>query len=136
MATTTNKRKTTIVSGNFATGKDAKGNFSGYNSDGEKIFISKQQLTNIGWNEQKDVVFPFYVIAGEREIGTRDANGVLTTVTTSRLQALSVFKTSEELIKASNADFKLEIEAKKDLAETASASGLPQETINSLLMFA
>lgn len=136
MATITAKRKTSIVSGNFATGANNKGNFNGYNSDGDRIFINKQQLANLGWNKQEDVTFPFYAVIGIEEIKTRDANGAISDVTADRLKALSIFKTSQELIDASNADFKLEIAAKKDLAETASASGLPQETINSLLAFA
>ncbi len=133
---TATKRKTSIVSGNFATGEKSKGNFSGYNSDGERVFINKQQLSNIGWTKQEDVVFPFYAIIDEKQIQTRDAQGQLTDTMATRLQALSIYKTSQDLVSASNADAKLEIASKIDLMQTASASGLPQETINSLLAFA
>ena len=136
MATITAKRKTSIVSGNFATGENNKGNFNGYNSDGDRIFINKQQLANIGWTKQEDVQFPFFAIIGIEEIKTRDADGKICDVTADRLKALSIYKTSADLINASNADIKLEIEAKKDLAQTASASGLPQDVVNNLLMLA
>ncbi len=136
MATTTTKRKTAIVSGNFSSGEKSKGNFSGYNSDGERVFINKQQMANIGWTKNEDVVFPFYAIVDTKEIQTRDADGKLTETKAERLQALSIYKTSQELVNASNADSKLEIASKIDLMQTATASGLPQDVVNSLLAFA
>lgn len=130
------KRKTSIISGNFSAGATSKGNFSAYNSDGERIFINKMQMERLGWKADAEVQFPFYAIIDEKEIKTRDANGTLTDVKTDRLQALSVFKTSQELIDASNADAKLEIASRVDLMQTAGASGLPQESVNALLAFA
>lgn len=125
-------KSTKILSGKFANGDGQKGNFTGYNSAGKRIFIHKAQMESIGMKDDKDFK-PFFALVDEREIQTRDVNGDLTDVLVKRLQALSVFKTQEELIDAVNADAKIEIAAALDLKATASTAGLTDAQLNSLL---
>lgn len=125
-------KSTKIVSGNFSKGDGAKGNFTGYNAKGEKIFIHKAQMETLGYKVDADVK-PFFAVIGEREIATRDENGEITTTMVKRLQALSVFKTSEELVSAVNADAVLELQSKKALAAEAKAAGLTESAVTALL---
>lgn len=125
-------RQTTILSGKFA-GEGSKGNFTGYNAKGERIFIHKAQMESLGVKNEKDLKFPFFSIIGDKDIQTRDEAGELTNVLVSRLQALSVFKTREEMLEAINSDAMLELDAKAALATKASAAGLAKETIAELL---
>ena len=123
-------RKTSILSGNFS----ANGNYSGYDAQGERIFIHKRQMAAIKWEKDGDVKFPFYAIVGEKTISPRDADGnISTTVTVQRLQALSVFTTQEALIAAANADAKLDIAIKQDLRATATSAGLTEAQVTALL---
>lgn len=123
---------TKILSGKFATGDGQLGNFTGYNAKGQRIFVHKAQMDSIGMTDDKSFK-PFFAIIGEREIATRDANGDLTDVMVVRTQALSVFKTQEDLIDATNADAKLTIAAASDLKSAASSSGLSDAAIDALL---
>jgi len=125
-------RKTKIYSGNFANGEGQRGNFSGYNSKGERIFIHKNQMENIGMKEDKDFA-PFYALIDEREIQTRDTNGDLTDVTVKRLQATSVFKTQEELLEAYNEDFTLNVADAEYKQALASKAGLSEKAVEALL---
>ena len=126
-------KTTAILSGNFSTGENAKGNFSGYNSKGERFFIFKQQMEGAGMAETKDVKYPFFALIAEREIETRDDAGELTGIMVKRTQATAVFKTMEECKVASNADAKLEIEIAEDLTTFATSKGFTTEQVNSLL---
>lgn len=125
-------RQTTILSGKFA-GEGSKGNFTGYNAKGERIFIHKAQMEALGVKSEKDLKFPFFSIIGNKDIQTRDENGELTNVLVSRLQALSVFTTREAMLEAVNSDAMLELDAKAQLATKASAAGLAKEQITALL---
>ncbi len=127
-------RQTQILSGNFA-GEKSKGNFSGYNAKGERIFIHKKAMENLGWKADKDVKYPFFAVVGEKEITTTDENGDLTNppVLTKRLQALSVFTKREDLLNAVNADALLEIEAKGALVSSAKAAGLTEASLRQLV---
>lgn len=125
-------KQTLITAGNFA-GKDSKGNFSGYNPAGERIFINKKAMESLGWTKDSDVKYPFFAIVGEREFNTLDENGELTDKTFKRLQALSVYGTKEAMIQAYNAEASLEIEAKVALATTAKSSGLTEKAVEALL---
>jgi hypothetical protein len=129
-------RQTQILSGKFSTGADSKGNFSGYNAGGERIFIHKSQMESVGFNTADDVKFPFYALIANKPIQTRDANGEITDVVVDRLQALSVFKTANELTTAVNADFALNLDAAKARKEMATAAGLNEESVNTLLQLA
>jgi len=125
-------RTTQILSGTFATKADQKGNFTGYNTNAERIFVHKAQMEAIGIKTQDDVK-PFYAIIDEREIATRDANGELTDIKVSRLQATATFKTQAELVSAVNSDAKIDIAITLDLRETATTAGLDEASIQRLL---
>jgi hypothetical protein len=86
----------------------------------------------LGFTKDADVK-PFFALVDERDIQTRDANGELTDVLVKRLQALSVFKTQEDLVDAVNSDAKIEIAAALDLKATATSAGLTDQQVNSLL---
>ena len=75
-------KSTLITSGKFANGEGQRGNFTGYNAKGNRIFIHKAQMENLGWTKDSDVK-PFYALIEERDIQTRDVNGELTDVACS-----------------------------------------------------
>lgn len=129
-------RQTQILSGKFSTGADSKGNFSGYNAAGERIFIHKAQMESVGFADEKSLKFPFFALIANKPIQTRDANGEITDVVVDRLQALSVFKTAAELTAAVNADFALNLDAAKARKEMATAAGLNESSVNALLELA
>lgn len=125
-------KSTKILNGKFANGEGQKGNFTGYNAGGQRIFIHKAQMESLGYKTDADVK-PFFALVDSKDIQTRDANGELTDVLVKRLQALSCFKTQEELIEAVNSDAKIEIAVALDLKTTASSAGLTDAQMNSLL---
>jgi len=122
-----------IHSGNFAKGEKNQGNFTGYTADGEKFFINKALLSSLKWTKDADVEFPFYAITDEKPIQTRDADGELTEVTVQRAKALSIFKSEDQMINAFNSSARMQIKAKVNLAQHATASGLSTSTISALL---
>lgn len=128
-------RQTQILSGKFSSGADAKGNFSGYNAGGERIFIHKAQMEAAGFTDG-NVKFPFYALIANKPIQTRDANGDITEVMVDRLQALSVFTTDEALTAAVNADYALTLKAAAARKEMATAAGLNEASVNTLLSLA
>jgi len=128
-------KQTQIIAGNFA-GEGSKGNFSGYNAKGQRIFIHKRMMEAHGWSKDGDVKFPFFAIVGEREIQLMDADGNLTEEKVFRTQALSVFPTKEAMIEAYNSDAQFELEAKVALGVTAKAAGLTDEAVKQLLAVA
>ena len=127
---------TEITSGKFTTGENSKGNFTAYDANGERFFIHKSQMASAGLLADKDITFPLFAITDEKDIQTRDSNGELTDVMVKRAQALSIFKTEDEMINAFNSSARLQIKAKQNLQAVATASGLSQSTINSLLEIA
>jgi hypothetical protein len=124
-----------IHSGNFS----ANGNFTGYTALGDSLFIHKAQMASLGWTSQEQVKFPFYAIGGTKMIGQldkdrnpiKDTNGV--EVKVPRLQALSVFANKESLIAAHVDTTTLDIEIKSAVKASASAAGLSEESISSLM---
>ena len=113
----------------------ANGNFSGYTALGDRVHIFKRQMEALGWTSNEQVKFPFYCIGTIKTINQLDANGVVTG-TSERLTALSAFKTRED-IKQAHADSKLlDIEIQQEINAQASAAGLSESAINSLLQAA
>lgn len=125
-------KSTKILSGKFANGEGQQGNFTGYNSKGERIFIHKNQMESIKMSKDEDFK-PFFALIDEKEIQTRDANGEITDVMVKRMQALSIFLTMEELMSAENSDFEISIASAKHKASLASTSGLSETQIDALL---
>ena len=125
-------KSTKILSGKFANGEGQKGNFTGYNSKGERIFIHKTQMESIGMKADADFK-PFFALTDEKEIQTRDLNGDLTEVLVARLQALSVFKTIAELLEAENSDFELNVASTNYRKSIATSAGLSDSQVASIL---
>lgn len=121
-----------ILSGNFSKGEKSKGNFSGYDSEGNRIFIFKAQMESLSMTKDADFK-PFYALVANRPIQTRDAEGELTDVLVDRLQATAVFKTEAELFNAKNSSERLRIGAMVDLQKTASSAGLTDSQVKALL---
>jgi len=125
-------KQTQILSGKFSTGDKAKGNFTGYNASGEKIFIFKEQMATLGYKTDADIK-PFFALVATKEIATRDENGELTTTMVNRVQATSVFKTRAEIIAAVNADALLALEAAGQLKAAADTAGLTESSLAAIL---
>lgn len=124
-----------ILSGNFSKGENSKGNFSGYDSEGVRIFIHKAQMESLGMTKDADFK-PFFALVAKREIQTRDADGALTDVMVERLQATAIFKSEAELYRAKNSSKRLELGAMLDLQQTATSAGLTDAQLNALLSVA
>lgn len=127
---------TEILSGSFTSGEGKKGNFTAYNANGERIFVHKNTMESLGLKKNEDVKFPFYAITDDKDIQTRDENGELSGVMVSRLQALSVFKTEDEMLDAFTSSERLAIKAKARVQSVAKDSGLAQSAIDALLSVA
>ena len=140
------KEMAQILSGNFSSGKvdpkdpnskDKKGNFSGYNENGERIFISKQLMSSLGFNTDADLkkdgkFTPFFAIYDEREIPAPDANGELT-LTAKRVQATSLFTSEDAMINAFYASERRKIVGQGGLKTLASTVGLTDANVNAIL---
>jgi hypothetical protein len=136
------KQMAQILSGNFAIGKDAKGkdkqgNFSGYNEDGQRVFIGKQLMAALGFNTDADLkkdgkFAPFFAIYDEKEIPAPDANGELT-LTAKRVQATSLFTTEDAMINAYYASERRKIVGQGSLKTLASTVGLNEASVNAIL---
>ena len=127
-----------IHSGNFS----ANGNFSGYTALGERLFIHKTQMAGLSWTKTEDVKFPFYAIGATKLIGQLDANGKPavnddgTPVQVERLQALSIFPNKESLTAAHVDTATLDIEIKSAIKQSATAAGLSETAVSTLLELA
>lgn len=135
-----------ILSGNFATGKvnpkdanskDKQGNFSGYNEDGQRIFISKQLMSSLGFNSDADLkkdgkFAPFFAIFDEKTIPAADANGEMT-LSAVRTSATSLFSTEDAMINAFYASERRKIVGQGSLKTLASTVGLTDANVNAIL---
>lgn len=124
---------TTILSGKFADKDGQLGNFSGYNAQGQRIFIFKEQMAEAGFVDKKSLKFPIHALMTQREIQTRNEDGELSGVTVIRTQATAVFKSREELVDAMTSDKLTAIYAQKLLVAEANSAGLTKEQVNALL---
>ena len=116
---------TQIISGTLS----AKGNLSGYNATGDRIHISKQQLTSL-FGADKEPSYPFFANVGTKTFNIDpddESKG-----TFDRVQALSVFATEEAAIGAINSDAKLALRAKADLASAVKSLNLTAEEVAAL----
>jgi hypothetical protein len=127
-----------IRSGNFS----KAGNFTGYTAFGERIFIGKAQMAGLNLEEGVLPTFPFYIIGDTKMINPYDAEGKPqlnadgTLVSTPRLQALSVFATEAAITEAHVDVATLDIKIKAAIKTSATAAGLTETAINSLLELA
>lgn len=127
-------KKATIFSGNFSgTAKGRKNNFSGYTAQGERIFISKQQMEGVDMGTKEELKFPLYCFIQEKTFDiVNDKNEVIEKDGIKRVQATAVFTTVEKMVEAINADATIDLLAKTDLITKATAAGLNAEQANQL----
>lgn len=122
-------KKTTILSGKHT----EAGNFTGYNALGERIHVSKAIMESLGMPDTAKTKLPLFAIIGEREFEAQDENNQPTGVMFKRTQALSAFKTAQELIDAVNSDKLLDINTQVDFQVKATSAGLTEKAIEALL---
>jgi hypothetical protein len=138
------KEMAQILSGKFSSGVDAKtkkaklGNFTAYNEDGSKIFISKEIMESIGIKSDADTknadgsFKSFFTIFDEKDINTADASGEYT-VATKRVQALSCFTTETAMIDAFYSSERRKIVGQGGLKTLATTVGLSDANVDAIL---
>ena len=121
----------TIVSGKFSTGENSKGNFTGKAELGQKVFIFKEALEELGITAKKPFDFAkgsLYVIA-DTNTYEREEDGSSFT----RLEALRVF-TDRDTIKQAHVNANtLNVEIQSELKSSANAAGLTQNELALIL---
>ena len=117
-----------INSGNFS----GNGNFSGYNTKGERIFVHKRQMDALGI-KSNDEFKQFFAIVENKTYGARlDASGnpipyADGKTTMTRATATAVFKTKEEYITAHVIDATLDAEVAHAIKKEYTAVGITSE---------
>ena len=120
----------TIVKGAFATGEDSKGNFQGKAELGQKVFIFKAMLEELGITAKKPFDFTkgkLYVIADDMTYTREDETSF------TRLEALRVFKDQSELIQAHIGANALNVKIQSEIKSAANAAGLTQNELAMIL---
>ena len=122
-----------INSGNFS----KNGNFSGYNTRGERIHIFKRQMDAL--NIKTDADFKqFYAIVAKKTYGARlDAAGQPIPyadgkLTMTRATATAVFKTEDEYINAFVTDATLDAKVQSAIQKEFSAAGVNVSSLEAL----
>lgn len=124
-----------VIGGNFS----AKGNFSAYDDENERFFVSKRMMDSQGWLKDSDVVFPFWAKTKVKTIGQLDASGEPllkedgTPVTVERPQITAIFKTREELIANCVDKASLPIDIQRAIRDRATTAGLDQKSVDALV---
>lgn len=117
-----------ILSGNFT----ANGNYSAYPDEGDRVHIYGEQMKNI-FPAEKDIKFPFYVLAKDKEFDELDTNGAPTGVKFVRSTATAVFKNVEDVVAAKTAGRKIDLMATAELRTFGAGLQLDDATINALV---
>lgn len=126
-----------ITTGNFATSEGNKGNFTA-NSKGQQIFIHKNMLEGLGitTNEQFNQAKPLYALIDEKTFTPTDEDGKPMESFT-RLQAVALYKTKDELIEADLADTELEVELqvrrRQFIEKTIKTAELTEASVQAIL---
>ena len=121
----------TIVSGNFSTGENSKGNFTGKAELGQKVFIFKEALEDLGITAKKPFDFTkgsLYVIADTMTY-EREEDGSSYTV----LEALRVFNNEDAIKQAHINANRLNVDIQSEIKQAASAAGLSQTELAMIL---
>jgi hypothetical protein len=117
-----------INSGNFS----SNGNFSGYNTKGERIFVHKRQMDALGIKTNEEFK-QFFAIVENKTYGARlDASGnpiayADGNLTMTRATATAVFKTKEDYINAHVLDRVLDAEVAQAVKREMSAVGISSQ---------
>lgn len=110
------------------------GNFTGYNSKGERVHVYGRQLEAIGFKPGEDVAMPLFVIAEDKTFTRVDDKGKeIEGSSFNRLTALSVFKTRDEMISAHVEDATLDMSVKQAIRKQASSAGLTEAEVAELI---
>jgi len=130
-----------INSGNFSD----NGNFSAYNTKGERIYIHKRQMEALGYKPGDTVQYPFFVIAENKTYGARplldtagkpvlNEDGTQKFVpypdgkfTMTRSTATAIFKTKEDYINAFVLDKVLDAEVAQAVKREMNAVGISSQ---------
>ena len=131
-------QKTNILRGTWS----AKGNFTGRNLSGEKIYISKSLMSDLSYKPGDDVK-GFSVAYKTELIGQLDENGEPKVDPTTgelvrvpRVEATAVFKTADEMHEAFADDANHDVKIRAKIQASAKSAGLTDSAINSLLSVA
>lgn len=122
-----------INSGNFS----ENGNFSGYNTRGERIHIYGRQMKALGITTDAEFK-PFFVLASKKTYGARlDANGNPIpyrdgSLSMTRTTATAVFATEQDYINAFVVDATLDAKVKNAVAKEYASVGLTAEAVSEL----
>ncbi len=120
-----------IVKGNFSTGDNAKGNFLGRAERGEKVFIFKKDLEELGITAKKPFDFTkgkLYVIADDATYEREEDGSSFT-----RLEALRVFTNKKDITDAHVSANSLNVEIQSEIKSAATAAGLSQNELALIL---
>jgi hypothetical protein len=117
-----------IINGSWTKEK----NYSGYNSKGERVHIYAEQMKNAGF-EFDSKVPPLFVIGATKSYPKTDDKGNPTGEEFTRLTALAVFKTQEEMVNAHMADAKLNVAIKAAVKDLGITAGFGDEEMAELL---
>jgi hypothetical protein len=107
-------------------------NFTGYNAIGDRVFIPARQIEALGL---KYGALPkeLFALVGTKSFNELDPQTKLPTEKTfTRVQALSIFLTKEEMFAAKNDARLLNDECEAHYKKQASALGLTSETVSAL----
>lgn len=131
-------KKTTILSGTWS----AKGNFTGKNLAGERIFISKNLMTGLGY-KTGDQAKGFSAAYKTELIGQLDENAqpkvdpeTNEPVRVERIEATAIFATADEMHQAFADDANHDVLIKAKIQASAKSVGLTDAAIQSLLSVA
>lgn len=126
-----------IASGKFT----GNGNFTGYNSVGERVHVHKAQMSALKWTKDEEVKFPFYAIGTVKQIGQLDENQKPKTnadgspVLVDRLTATSIYATKQALIDAQVDNLTLDLEIAKGVKDAGNKAGLTEKELSALVTF-
>ena len=130
-------QKTNILRGTWS----AKGNFTGKNISGERIFISKSLMSDLGYKPGDDAK-GFAVAYKTEMIGQLDANNEAlvdsegVAIKVPRVEATAVFRTIDELTDAFASEGQIDIDIKRKVMSSAKSAGLTEKAVESLLSVA
>lgn len=130
-------QKTNILRGTWS----AKGNFTGKNISGERIFISESLMAEIDYkpgDDAKGFAVAYHTgtipAVDDNKQPILDEQGV--PVMRARVEATAVFRTLDELTDAFAQEGQIDIDIKRKVMASAKSAGLTERAVESLLSVA
>ena len=128
-----------IVNGNFSdVANGAKGNFTGYDLQGNQYFIAKAKVNAIGIEKDADFK-PFYITVTERTYNELDDEGAVVNdedgnpKTFNRTQAGAVFAERSQAMDATLDSKFFELEQAKAISDKANELELSEDAVKKLV---